>query len=149
MTLVIRSHRFTKWSQILQIGSLITWDFTKFTPVTMISQKVYKVKTVLCNVISRSFWQISSNLKSLHKNRSFSSRTSLVNATKSAGIFMFCAVSNFARKKFYLRHIETITKYCIPIINIFMTEVPIINKTIHWFALQINGLVSLWQGSPL
>ena len=33
-------------------------------------------------------------------------------------------------------------------INSFMTEVPIIWKPVHWFAEQINGLVSIWQGPP-
>ena len=28
--------------------------------------------------------------------------------------------------------------------NFFMMEVPIIYKPVHWFALQINGLVSMW-----
>ena len=28
--------------------------------------------------------------------------------------------------------------------NSFMTKVPIIQKPVHWFALQINGLVSIW-----
>ena len=27
----------------------------------------------------------------------------------------------------------------------FMTEVPIIQKPVHWFAEKINGLVSIWQ----
>ena len=31
-------------------------------------------------------------------------------------------------------------------INSFKTEVPIIWKLVHWFALQINGLVSIWYG---
>ena len=30
--------------------------------------------------------------------------------------------------------------------NSFMTEVPIIQKPFHWFARQINWLVSLWYG---
>ena len=29
-------------------------------------------------------------------------------------------------------------------LNSFMTEVPIILKPVHWFALQINRLVSIW-----
>ena len=28
--------------------------------------------------------------------------------------------------------------------NSFMTEVPMIQKPVHWFAIQINGLVSIW-----
>ena len=27
-----------------------------------------------------------------------------------------------------------------------MTEIPITQKPVHWFALQINGLVSIWSG---
>ena len=30
------------------------------------------------------------------------------------------------------------------IFNSFMTEVPIIQKRVHWFAEQLNGLVSIW-----
>ena len=30
------------------------------------------------------------------------------------------------------------------LVNYFMTEVPIIYKSVHWFALQINGLISIW-----
>ena len=33
-------------------------------------------------------------------------------------------------------------------INSFVTEVPIIQKPVHWFALQINGLVFIWLGPP-
>ena len=29
------------------------------------------------------------------------------------------------------------------LVNSFMTEVPIIKKPVHWFARQINGLVSI------
>ena len=38
-------------------------------------------------------------------------------------------------------------KNCLAL-NSFMTEVPIIQKPVHWFALQINGLVSIWQWPP-
>ena len=29
-------------------------------------------------------------------------------------------------------------------VNTFMAGVPIIYKPVHWFALQINGLVPIW-----
>ena len=32
--------------------------------------------------------------------------------------------------------------------NSFMTKVPIIQKPVHWFALQISVLVSIWTGPP-
>ena len=36
----------------------------------------------------------------------------------------------------------------IQVMNSFMTEVHIIEKPVHWFAEQINRLVSMWQGPP-
>ena len=30
------------------------------------------------------------------------------------------------------------------VVNSFMTEAVTIQKPVHWFALQINGLVSIW-----
>ena len=36
------------------------------------------------------------------------------------------------------------TLFCTKCINSFMTELPIMKKTVHWFAVQVNGLVAIW-----
>ena len=57
----------------------------------------------------------------------------------------------FTRKKGHAKMTLAIWEFELPtsyMLNSFMTEVSIIQKPVHWFAEQINGLVSIWYRPP-
>ena len=61
-------------------------------------------------------------------------QTTVIIFRRKAVCLKFGRVAVSASKKIYIT----------TILNSFMTETDIIYKTIHWFAEQINGLVSIW-----
>ena len=42
------------------------------------------------------------------------------------------------------KHFQKLIKILVSPVNSFMTEAIILQKPVHWFDLQINGLVSIW-----
>ena len=47
-----------------------------------------------------------------------------------------------------LLQIDKISSEPLHYFNSFMTEIPIIKKLVHWFALQINDWFLVWYGPP-
>ena len=58
------------------------------------------------------------------------------------------ALSNFCIYFFYNEILRSLLAMKLNPINSFTTKADIIQKPVHWFAEQINGLVSIWYRPP-
>ena len=58
-----------------------------------------------------------------------------------------CLLLKFSQDSFFIREHYWVNCFCLmknKLLNSFMKEAVIIQKLVQWFALQINGLVSIW-----